>query len=207
MWQQIDTVSRYLDYQTERAREIQISGACGVFVLGYLGKFSSVRNISIENDEIEVSDMEFLSKRRNLHKTVRHISLIWTNIGPGVASRLSMFTNLLWLEFEFLSASSDRMAPVTLANAESLLSLSRSRCENFGDDILDVIAACKKLQVVDLDSRVGVSLEAVENYRVAQRPNWDKLKFRNTNVAARIAAVMQSNGTQHIESHDLNADF
>ena len=189
MWDQIDTVARYLKYQTERAREIQISGACGRFVLSYLGKFSHVRSISIEDTAIEVSDMEFLFKHKNLHKTVRHISLSWTNIGPGVASSLSMFTNLLWLEFEFLLASSDRIAPVILANADNLLTLSICRCRNVGDGILDVIAACKRLQVVDLDE-VGVSLEAVENYRAAQRPNWDKLKYRNTNVAARIAAVM-----------------
>ena len=191
----MDVVLEYIRKRRECTRQIHIVGSVGVFLFACLRQFTQVQSISIVDNVYasEDNDVDYLLKWENLQKTVRHIFFGWAGINADAASNLAMFKNILWLEFESLSASSDKLVPAIIANANNLVSLSIHRCENVGDDILGEIAKCKRLQMVDLQE-TGVSVEAIKKYRSEKRPNWDKIMYEKTDFTTGIIHAIKSQG-------------
>ena len=204
MREQMETVDEYIRNQREYARELRIMvSISGAFILRSLGQFSQVESISIIEMMFAFKEniLHDLLKHEKLHHSVRHIYLARTRIEPKLASCLAMFRNLAWLELECLTASSDKIAPVILANARNLLSLSIFSCKSVGDELLEAIAQCQRLQIIDLEG-TGVSVAAILKYQEEKRPNWDKLMYKKTDYTTGIVYAIKAQGEEMMVHYD-----
>ena len=110
-----------------------------------------------------------------------------------------MFRNLIWLELEAIPASSNKIVPAVLANANHLLSLSIFQCESVGDELLKAIAQCKRLyEIVDLEEP-GVSVAALVKYQEAKRLNWVKLIYKKTDHTTGTVYAIKSQSGEIVE--------
>ena len=184
-------------------RQIRLYLSTGTPMLSALGSCTQVESVCISDIYgLEENDLSVLFEKPELQKTLRHVSWHIAGIDAAAALNLKKCTNLLWIEFNSLLVSTEQLIPVILANADHLLCLTVMKCPCVGDEILEAIAACKRLKAVHLHE-MGVSIEAVQRFRSAKRPNWDKLIFKKTDVTTGMVYAIKFPGEDMVAYQDL----
>ena len=169
----------YIGDRRQTTRQLYLTTTLGSIVFGALGMCTRVESISVEDFEgWEENDMAVLFGQPNLQKKVRHIRLRFAIIDAEAVASLAKFTNLRWLDCSAMDIDTDEIAPVILANAHHLHTLTISECPFVTDALLEAIAQCKSLQIAFVKD-TGLTLEAVEQYREAKRPNWQVIVLKN----------------------------
>ena len=111
-----------------------------------------------------------------LQRSLRHIRFELSNLSDHTLFYLSKVTNLRTIELDNMHLDTESITPLIQANKGHLHTLVLWECRYVDDTLLDAIAECKDLRVVDM-GKTKISPEAIEKYREAKRPNWHAIKY------------------------------
>ena len=195
-------LAEVLAYITERkdtTRNLYLSDAIGPIVSATLGQCTGIEIIMIRGYNERPEDYSYLLLISPLlHKTVQHFYMKETDI----LHYLPAFTNLRSIEIHSSEESADDIAPVLLANADHLLSLTVWDCRHVGDALLEGIARCKRLLSVFIGES-GVTAAAIKKYRAAKRPNWQVLVYEERWERPRMESVLESVHESNTENEEV----
>ena len=164
-------------------RELHLSITVGPTVFDVLGQLTQLESIFVEGSmkyQTE-SDLNLLFMSPNVQMSVRYMHLSHMDVHASVLPHLPKFKNLRSIDVRCVNISITALLALLRASADHLEALTISHCRAVGDALLDGIACCKKLQLVEI-YETAVTAEAVEKYRKAKQPFWQNLVHKDIGV-------------------------
>ena len=170
-----------LSYITDRkdtAKEIYLYVTIGPIIMATLAQCTKVESISVLEVDPQGEDkhMYLMFMSPTLQRSVRHLRFGYSNMSSQSLYYLSKFTNLLSIEMDSMYVSTSELLPIIRANAAHLHTLILWECQYIDAKLLDIVAECKNLRVVDIGG-TKITRSAIEKYKKDKRPNWHALKY------------------------------
>ena len=165
----------YLDYIRENKDHIERAdiGRCGKAVLDALAACPNLKSLSYndtwEEDEGDAFLKPFLSNA-DVQKRLEHINLRKCRVGSPTFKLLVKFTNLKWLNLNYVFIPTADLKKIIEKNAAHIVDIDVAKNGLLKDGVLEAVAKCKKLNRIDL-RMTKVTQVAVNRYKSEKKPN------------------------------------
>ena len=168
----------YITGRKNTAKEIYLYVTIGPIIMATLAQCTQVESISVLEVDPQGEDkhMYLMFMSPTLQRSVRHLRFGYSNMSSQSLFYLSKFTNLLSIEMDSMYVSTSELLPIIQANAAHLHTLILWECQYIDAKLLDIVAECKNLRVVDIGG-TKITRAAIEKYKKAKRPNWYALNY------------------------------
>ena len=170
------TVIAYINAHRTFARQILLWDRVDLEISQALAKCTSVKSIIVKDVGLVTNNnLHALFASPKIQKTLQSILNVGDR-GDMELAALQACTSLRWLEFVLMDISAETICAIIQANAQHMCSVLIYCCYNVGDAVLEAIAGCRSLHLVNL-VETGVTPEAVASYKAHMRPNWQVLNY------------------------------